>query len=63
MMNHKKRIDKLSKANLEAPIIVLMPGEELTEAQRLEIAKAEAAGIKPIIVRFELASKMAKVKP
>ncbi len=60
MMNQKKRIDKLSQANLQPPIFVLMPGEELTEPQLLEIAKAEAAGIKPIIVRFELASKMVK---
>ncbi len=61
MLNLKNRVDKLSKANLQPLIIVLMPGEELTEAQLLDIAKAEAAGIKPYIIKIGLAKKPEEV--
>jgi len=41
----------------EAPIIILMEDQELTEEQQLEIARAEAAGVEPHIIRVVRASR------
>ncbi len=49
----KGRIDKLSKGQEpEQPIICLMEGELPNDEQRLKIARAEAAGIKPHIIQI-----------
>ncbi len=54
----KGKVEKLESAREpELPIILIMPGKEPTEEDLLKIAKAEAAGIKPIIVRFGVAKR------
>ncbi len=59
----KGRIDKLSnKIKPLPPVFVLMPGQELTEGQKLEAARAEAAGVKPLIIEIVRASKCLKTE-
>ncbi len=57
-MNLKNRVDRLSADNMQGPVIVLVEGEGPTEAQRLQIDKAAAAGIKPHIIQIVPASKV-----
>ena len=58
-MTFKKRIEKLSQEiEPQQPIFVLIGDQQLTEAQQLEAARAEAAGIKPHIIHIVKASEM-----
>ncbi len=58
----RSRIDKLSADNMQGPVIVLMEDEELTEDQRLQIARAENADLKPHIIKVMRASKCLKTE-
>ena len=58
MKSRPTRIEKLERRmKPEAPIIILMEDQELTEEQQLEIARAEAAGVEPHIIRVVRASR------
>ena len=58
MMRTRAKLEKLERRyKPEPPIIILMEDQELTEEQQLDIARAEAAGIEPYIIRIVRASK------
>lgn len=58
MSRIRARLDKLSNKDKPAgPVFVLKQGQELTEEQRQEVARAKAAGIKPLIINVVKANK------
>ncbi len=58
----KNRIDKLSRRDNSPVIIVLMEGQEPDQQQRLRMARAENAGIRPHIIQIVRASKCLKTE-
>ncbi len=58
----KGRVDKLSRRDNSPVIICLMEGELPNDEQRLKIARAAAAGVKPLIIQVVRASKCLKTE-